>query len=138
MKRSWRAGDVIELQLPMPGRLVEANPKAEHQRNQVAVMRGPLLYCLESPDLPEGLVLDRVRMALDGTLEVARVEGLPESVRALRTRAVYADEEPWSGELYRTLRRGESRPIDATLIPYYTWANRGPSAMSVWLPIAHR
>ena len=52
MRRTWTAGDVVELDLPMPVRLVEANPYVEETRNHVAVMRGPLVYCLESTDLP--------------------------------------------------------------------------------------
>lgn len=51
---------MIELNLPMPARLMQAHPKAEQLRNQAAVMRGPLLYCLESKDLPEGIDLRNV------------------------------------------------------------------------------
>jgi len=51
---------VIELNLPMPARLMQAHPKAEQLRNQAAVMRDPLLYCLESKDLPEGIDLRNV------------------------------------------------------------------------------
>ncbi|MHC4202719.1 MAG: glycoside hydrolase family 127 protein, partial [Planctomycetota bacterium] len=49
IRRRWKAGDVIELDLPMPVRLMEANPKVRKLRNMVAVMRGPLVYCLELP-----------------------------------------------------------------------------------------
>ena len=60
MRRAWAAGDVVELTLPMKPRLVEAHPLVEEARNQVAVMRGPLVYCLESIDLPKGVrVSDR-------------------------------------------------------------------------------
>ena len=53
LRRIWKAGDVVELQLPMPARLIEANPLVEETRNQVAIKRGPIVYCLESPDLPK-------------------------------------------------------------------------------------
>ncbi|HEY4148323.1 MAG TPA: glycoside hydrolase family 127 protein, partial [Chitinophagaceae bacterium] len=49
--RSWKTGDTITLQLPMPVTLVEANPLVEETRNQVAVKRGPVVYCLESAGL---------------------------------------------------------------------------------------
>src|SRR5205807_431233 len=55
LRRTWSAGDVVELHLPMPVRILEANPYVEETRNQVAVMRGPIVYCLESTDLPEGV-----------------------------------------------------------------------------------
>src|SRR5262249_13550828 len=48
VRRTWATGDVVELTLPMRPRLVEANPLVEEARNQVAVLRGPLVYCLES------------------------------------------------------------------------------------------
>jgi DUF1680 family protein len=41
----------------------------------------------------------------------------------------------WGEQLYRELRPTESRPIDLKLIPYYAWANRGKSEMTVWLPL---
>ena len=46
---------MVELDLPMPARLIEANPLVEETRNQVAIERGPIVYCLESPDLPKGV-----------------------------------------------------------------------------------
>ncbi|RYG16673.1 MAG: glycoside hydrolase family 127 protein, partial [Chitinophagaceae bacterium] len=52
VNRIWKKGDVIELVLPMEATLIEANPLVEENRNQVAVKRGPIVYCLESPDLP--------------------------------------------------------------------------------------
>ena len=55
VKRKWSAGDIIELVLPMPVQLIEANPLAEEIRNQVAIKRGPIVYCLESVDLPDGV-----------------------------------------------------------------------------------
>ena len=47
----------------MPVRLMEANPLVEETRNQVAVKRGPIVYCLESPDLPEGVRVQDVAVS---------------------------------------------------------------------------
>jgi DUF1680 family protein len=54
IRRVWEPGDVVELDLPMPERLMEANPLVEETLNQVAVQRGPIVYCVESADLPDG------------------------------------------------------------------------------------
>ena len=51
ISRVWKKSDVIELNLPMDATLIEANPLVEENRNQVAVKRGPIVYCLESTDL---------------------------------------------------------------------------------------
>ena len=64
----------MELDLPMPVRLMEAHPKAEAQRNQVAVMRGPVLYCLESPDLPETIDVSDVYLEASRAMEACRGE----------------------------------------------------------------
>lgn len=58
LSRKWEKGDVIELNLPMTARLMEANPLVEEIRNQVAVMRGPIVYCIESPDLQDARIFD--------------------------------------------------------------------------------
>ncbi len=55
IKRVWKTGDFVDLDLPMPVRLMEANPLVEEDLNQVAIQRGPIVYCLESPDLPAGV-----------------------------------------------------------------------------------
>jgi DUF1680 family protein len=59
LERTWSAGDEIALTLPMPARLVVAHPRVEEARNQVAVMCGPVVYCLESIDLPSGIDIAR-------------------------------------------------------------------------------
>ncbi|RYF99195.1 MAG: hypothetical protein EOO07_37075, partial [Chitinophagaceae bacterium] len=50
VNRTWKAGDVVELILPMETQLIESNPLVEENRNQIAVKRGPMVYCLESTD----------------------------------------------------------------------------------------
>ena len=68
VRRTWAAGDVVRLTLPMRPRLVQAHPHVEACRNAVAVMRGPVVYCLESPDLRKGVRLDEVRVPHDMAL----------------------------------------------------------------------
>ena len=60
--RQWSADDVVELDLPMPVRLVEANPLVEESRNHVAVVRGPIVYCLEAADLPKDMRVSDVHL----------------------------------------------------------------------------
>ena len=75
LKRRWMAGDVIELSLPMRPRMIKAHPKAEAIRNHVAVMRGPIVYCLEGLDLPEGVSILDVYAPDDMGLSASREEG---------------------------------------------------------------
>jgi len=138
IRRTWRAGDELRFRLPMSPRLIEAHPRAEHLRNQVAVMRGPILYCLESPDLPPGTDWTSVYIPNDVRFEAVRDASLPFSPVVLEGEALYRDEPRWDARLYREIPSSALRPLHIRLIPYFAWANRGPSAMSVWLPIAWR
>ena len=136
MKRVWKAGDVIELDLPMQPRLMQAHPKAEQLRNQVAVMRGPILYCLESADLPETIDLNNVYFPGDITLTPIAASIQSFKMRALEGEALYRPEKPWTTELYRPMTHVALTPLPVRMIPYFAWNNRGAAAMSVWLPVA--
>jgi DUF1680 family protein len=135
LRRRWRAGDRIELDLPMEARLMTAHPKVEQLRNQVAVMRGPLLYCVESNDLPKGKDLNNVRIPADMELKAARTADLPFNIQVLEGNALYLEESPWDDELYRPLAAPTMTDLTIQLIPYFAWNNRGPGAMSAWLPL---
>lgn len=54
IERQWKGGDVVAMDMPMDIKLIEGHPRIEEVRNQVAIKRGPVVYCVESPDLPEG------------------------------------------------------------------------------------
>ncbi len=137
IKRSWSAGDRIELDLPLWPRLLQAHPLVEEARNQVAVQRGPIVYCLESPDLEKGVAVSDVLIPRDIDLKPRYDDTLLGGVTVLEGKAEAVIERAWSGELYRELPPVTPRPIALRLIPYYAWGNRGPSEMTVWLPL-HR
>jgi DUF1680 family protein len=135
LHRTWSPGDVVELTLPMRVRCIQAHPLVEEARNQVAFQRGPIVYCLESTDLPGDVrVLDVAvprKFDLTPRFDPALLGGLA----VLEGRAEATRERPWSGGLYRERRVDDSRAINLRLIPYYAWANRGRSEMTVWLPL---
>ena len=134
IRRAWRPGDFVDLDLPMPVRLMEANPLVEEDLNQVAVQRGPVVYCLESPDLPRGTQLEDVRIPADLKLSARYDARLLDGVVVLEGQAAAATSGDWNGRLYREARALPARPLSLRLIPYFTWGNRGASEMSVWLP----
>ena len=135
VRRAWAAGDPVELTLPLRPRLVEAHPLVEEARNQAAVMRGPLVYCLESTDLPRGAGVLAVAVPRGARFTPRFERGLLGGVTVLEGRAEAAAERPWGNELYRELRPAASRPVDVRLIPYFAWGNRGKSEMTVWVPL---
>jgi uncharacterized protein len=136
LRRAWQPGDSIELDAPMPARLMEANPLVEETLHQVAVQRGPVVYCLESADLPPATRITDV--AIPGDIDlVARFDRrLLGGTVVLEGAAQVSTSRPWNGELYREVPPAATKPVKVAFIPYSLWANRGPGEMSVWLPKA--
>lgn len=133
LHRLWKSGDVIVLELPMPAVLMEANPLVEETRGQVAVRRGPVVYCVESPDLGAGEAVASV--ALPSKIDL---QPTPMSIGKSRMMALtgHAYLLPASdGQLYQELPATAPKAITIKLIPYFAWANRGASDMSVWMDL---
>ncbi|MBX6311658.1 MAG: glycoside hydrolase family 127 protein [Isosphaeraceae bacterium] len=135
LKRPWAPGDVLTLTLPMRVRLMQAHPLVEEARNQVAVQRGPIVYCLESIDLPEPIRVSEVIIPRGITWKPRYEPALLGGITLLEGRAAARPEGDWSRALYRELNTDAAQSIDLRLIPYYAWGNRGPSEMTVWIPL---
>lgn len=135
LERQWQPGDRVELHLPMQPRLVQANPLVEEARNQAAVRRGPVLYCLEGWDLPQGVDLDEMFLPLDTSFEESFKEDFLGGLVSLKARLVRLQQPDWSNRLYQAFAPAAPEMVEAVLIPYYAWANRGVAKMSVWLPV---
>ncbi|TPQ23999.1 glycoside hydrolase family 127 protein [Streptomyces sporangiiformans] len=155
--RVFRAGDEVRLELPVSPRWIRADPRIDAVRGTLAVQRGPLVYCAESTDLPGGRDVDAVRVdprtpPRDGPPPGRAAEGSggPRDATVVVTgELTEADEasEPneqrataWPYEPHshpsprpegRTTAAGRTEVV---LVPYHSWANRGPSTMRVWLP----
>jgi len=135
VKRVWSAGDVIELNMPMRVQLIEGNPLVEEVRNQAAIKRGPIVYCLESVDLPKGVKVSEVVIGPDIKLKARFDKELLGGITVLEGEAEVFDEGDWSSRLYRELEPKKAKKITIKLIPYYAWSNRGVSEMTVWMPL---
>jgi DUF1680 family protein len=126
-------GDRIELTLDMPATLLESNPLVEETKNQVAVKRGPIVYCLESADLPNQNVFD-VLIPSSIKFQPTAMKIDIGNVMALSGDANILLKTDWKNKLYREVNT-TSTPIKIKLIPYYAWANRGQTDMTVWMPL---
>jgi DUF1680 family protein len=137
VRRDWQPGDTLEMSLPMPVRQIESHPYVLENRDRVALMRGPLLYCVEQVDHPGVDLRDLVLTdghALEATFRPEVLNG----VVVLTGKAeVLPPDAGWEGCLYRTAgTEGQAAPrraVDLMAIPYYAWANRDPGMMRVWL-----
>ena len=116
LQRSWQAGDLVQLDLPMPIRRIEAHRDVKADQGKVALMRGPLVYCLEAVDHPGA---DLTRLVLPKTAEL-RAEPRADLLGGVTVLTGQA------------LADG-TREIPLTAVPYYAWANRDKGAMNVWI-----
>ncbi|GGI41981.1 hypothetical protein GCM10010988_36750 [Cnuibacter physcomitrellae] len=128
--RRFAAGDRVVLELPTSPRFTWPDPRIDGVRDTVAVERGPLVLCLESTDLPDGISLDDVR-AVTSSAPVAHGDG------ARLTATVDARETVDGAFPYGSRRPSATRtaPLDLALVPYHRWAERGPATMRVFLPV---
>ncbi len=134
VRRAFEVGDVIELSLPMTARWTSPDPRIDALRGQLAVERGPVVYCLESTDLDEGRSVNETRV-----VPTLRDEG---GVVTVGIRTLDLDDPAWP---YVSSADGTDGGADASespsdtqrveLHPYHAWANRGPSTMRIWLPV---
>ncbi|MCG8607219.1 glycoside hydrolase family 127 protein, partial [bacterium] len=113
--RHWCKGDLIELDFPMPIRRVFAHEKVEDNRNRVALVRGPLVYCAEWVD-NGGRALDLV-LPDDVKLDSEYRKDLLGGVTIVK------------GRTQNQIREH----TELVCIPYYAWSHRGPGEMAVWL-----
>ena len=120
ISNKWKKGDEVVFSLPMEIRRVEANEKVVANQNKLALMRGPVVYCAEWPDYKDKHVLNLIL----SDQAALKSEYHPEILGGV------------------VLLKGEAKSLDATAklttvnftaIPYYSWANRGPGEMEVWI-----
>ena len=111
IRRNWKAGDVIELNMPMEIRRIEAHPRVEADRGRVALQRGPIVYCLEAVD--NGGPVSNVMLQHDPQFATEHRDDLLGGVTVVTA-------------LARDGRR-------VTAVPYHAWDHREPGEMIVWV-----
>jgi DUF1680 family protein len=133
IRRTFQRDDRVTLELPVGPRLTWPDPRIDAVRGTVAVERGPIVLCVESTDLPPDAGIDQIRLTADAHLfadaDGAVAQGL------ITARSSDADDARTLPYGPRGPRRAESRPTDLRLVPYHRWAERGPAAMRVFVPV---
>lgn len=137
IQRKWKAGDVVEMEFSMEVQKIVANPLVEQLWNQIAIQRGPVVYCLESPDLNEGEHVSEMIIPYNAKFEASYKPNLLNGLTVLKTNAIWKKMPDWDKQLYQEMNSQESQEKLIRLIPYYAWANRGISEMTVWLPVSY-
>jgi DUF1680 family protein len=127
---------VIILDLGMKPRLTCAHVLVEEDCNQVAVERGPLVYCLEGMDtlaetiddlfVPSNVRLEPEEIEIEGR----KVTGLA----ATFLKKIHGPEYD-RNSLYQDYSEEGYEPVPVRMIPYFAWDNRGLYEMRIWMPV---
>jgi len=145
LRRSWKRGDRVELDLPMPVQITKAaDRRLVAYSGRIAVTRGPLLYCAEEidngmrvqklaiPELPEQ---DQIKISTitQGPLKGVKKISLPGTQRVDTPEPL--DNREFRMYLTMPLKpyKGREKPMTVHLVPYNTWDNRGDKSMVVWI-----
>jgi DUF1680 family protein len=123
--RAWAAGDEVVLDLALATRVTPSDRRVDATRGCVVVERGPIVYAIETADLPDGPEIEDVEIAADVAPVTEPRDDLAPGIVGLRMPA-------------RVRRGGRASgagtPIELRAIPYYAWGNRRVEAMRVWIP----
>jgi hypothetical protein len=123
VNRTWKKGDKISLELPMPVRKVEANDSVKDDINKVALERGPIVFCAEGIDNPNNKALN---ILIDNTSKL-KTEFNPDLLGGIQI-----IEGTVKGTKKVSENKIESFAQKFKAIPYFAWANRGAQDMNIW------
>ncbi len=130
IERDWSDGDRVALYLPLALRPQFANPKVRQDAGRAALMRGPLVYCVETTDNGE----DLNTIILPSNLPPGKTTVLSELNGAVAVDLPVEREDTggWGRSLYRS-EPARREPATARFVPYHLWDNRTPGEMLVWV-----
>ncbi len=121
--------DVVTVELDLSVRRVYASNRVSANTGRAAVQRGPLIYCAEGVDNEN----DILSLSLKKDGEVTVSEYLPKKLCGIQELYAQGYRETVNEELY-SFEAPKAEPCQITLVPYYTWGNRGLNQMRVWIP----
>ncbi|MFA6962888.1 MAG: beta-L-arabinofuranosidase domain-containing protein [Opitutaceae bacterium] len=134
LNRIWQTGDVVDATFDLPVRRLEGHPMLTATAGHTAIQRGPFVYCVEDADV-EPSVLD-LSLPPDTSLTSRHDENLLGGVVVVEGTAVTRAPAD-TNALYRPVCHAlPGRPTPFRAVPYFTWDNRRPGAMRVWIPKA--
>lgn len=143
IRKEWQEEETIELSFPMEVKLMEADDKVREDIGKVAVVRGPVVYCMEEAD--NGKDLHLCILKADGCRQEQEenICGIPVKTvicsgfrqKEWEKPDAVSKKESMSTALYRQFVPTHKEKTQLKYIPYYMWANRMENEMQVFTRI---
>ncbi|MDQ5977829.1 MAG: uncharacterized protein QG602_801 [Verrucomicrobiota bacterium] len=127
VRRTWQRGDKVTLDLPMPVERVHADARVAAAAGQVALQRGPIVYCVEQAD--NGAQLSALSLPRSSPLKAHFAPDLLGGCVIIEGQALRTG----SGDKLYTTEPAPVASVALCAVPYALWANRGEGEMRVWL-----
>jgi DUF1680 family protein len=132
ISRVWKNNDEISVNFEMPVEVMSSNINVRENIGKVAVMRGPIVYCLEEED--NGSDLHRIYLSRSPEFAYKYEKDLLGGVVTIEGNGKMLSKLEWEDDrLYKAIVSNRFEDKKLKWIPYYTWANRNPGEMMVWL-----
>jgi DUF1680 family protein len=128
--REWQSDDTVELNLDMPVERIYAHPYVRDNLGRSALRRGPLVYCFEDIDNPDG-AFETLSLVDDASAEAMFDSERLGGITLIRSTGTVFDASDWGDSLYHP--KPNLKRMDVTAIPYYAWCNREAGQMAVWV-----
>jgi hypothetical protein len=130
--RTWKEGDVLEYVMDMPVELVKSNPRVRENIGKTALMRGPIVYCLEEAD--NGADLHRIRIGKQSDYSIEYQPQMLDGIVTISGKAKKLMQDDWEADtLYSFEKEEKFEEKELLWIPYYAWANRSAGELMVWI-----
>lgn len=126
----YGAEDIITVELDMEVKRVYTSTRVAANSGKAALQRGPLVYCAEGVDNDNDVL--SLSLKKDGKITLG--EYIPDKLYGIQELHAEGYREAVSDDLY-SYDAPVTKECQITLVPYYTWANRGLNQMRVWIPI---
>ena len=132
---NWQGQTRVDMEFDMPVQLIHANPQVRADIGKVAVVKGPIVYCIEEVDNGNLLAANQI-LSSAAFSEQFQTEILGGTIM-LETSGEklidQCDSSEWGQiPLYRTTKPG-TIPVKLKFIPYCLWGNRKTGEMLVWI-----
>jgi DUF1680 family protein len=130
IKKEWHQEDSIRIVFPMEAKLMVSRAEVRENVGKAAVVRGPVVYCLEEVDNGKDLHLLSVKQDAPFLISKVKIGGVTVNGISTNGERIHAREK--GSGIYHVLKPVQKQEVTLTYVPYFIWANRGENEMRVW------